>query len=215
MAERSRRVLETTEKERPHPVSASDRAERRTAALRVIAANCPGEETWNRESRGRRFYGVAVAVLLLVGALLVAWYAHRNADRIRIRPWRASPAASPAPFYHFPAVDVAMGRLSPSYNSLRRAVRTPSALDKADRVELAADVSRLITVAKVLRAETDPADQLGLPQQQWTAAVERFRAAALDLSREIQDPDATHARVRKSFIRIQASCTGCHTVFRP
>src|SRR4051794_23232770 len=56
-----------------HPLPERERARRRTAALRAIAAHRPGEEDWAREARRRQVLAVAIAALVMASMILVAW----------------------------------------------------------------------------------------------------------------------------------------------
>ena len=125
-------------------------------------------------------------------------------------------AGSPEPpsSNSFPGVDRAVALMQPSNDSLRKAVRTRAAFEDADRVALAADARRLMTLAGELSAETEPAEAFSLPQERWATAVDSFREAAEDLSRQVENPDATQPQLRRAFIRLQTSCIECHTVFR-
>jgi hypothetical protein len=175
----------------------------------VIAANRPGEEEWAGETRGRQVLAVAIAALVVAPLILMAWLIYQMADAFAPRG-----AAGP-PSYSFPGVARTMALMQPRYESLRKAVRTPTAFEDADRVALAADARQMITLAGVLSTETEPARTFALPQGRWTAAVNRFGAAADELARRVEDPGTTQAEARRALIQLQRSCTECHAVFQP
>jgi hypothetical protein len=213
MAESSPRVPDPAGPNRPLPER--ERARRRTAALRVIAANRPGEEEWARKTRGRQVLAVAIAALVVAPMILVAWLIYQRAGAFAPRGTGAERRAARPPSDTFPGVARTMALMQPRYDSLRKAVRTRTAFEDADRVALAAGARRMITLAEVLSTETKPARRFALPQGRWTAAVDRFGAAADELARRVEDPGTTQAEARRALIQLQRSCTECHAVFQP
>src|SRR4051812_23121171 len=131
MAESSPRVPDPAGPHRPLPER--ERAGRRAAALRVIAAHRPGEEGWAREARRRRALAVAIAALAVAPMILIAWLIYPRADDFAPRGTGRAGAFAPRgtgaprraarpPSGWFPGVARAMALMQPRYVSLSKAV---------------------------------------------------------------------------------------------
>src|SRR3954453_11204888 len=102
MAESSPRVPDPAGPNPPLPER--ERARRRTAALRVIVANRPGEEEWAREARGWQVLAVAIAVIVVASMVLVAWLIHQRVGAFAPRGTGAGRRAARPPSGSFPGV---------------------------------------------------------------------------------------------------------------
>src|SRR3954467_11940110 len=106
MAENSARVPDPAGPNRPRPER--ERARRRTAALRAIAAHRPGEEDWAREARRRQVLAVAIAALVVASMILVVWLIYQRDGAVAPRGTGAGRRAARRPSGLFPGVARAM-----------------------------------------------------------------------------------------------------------